>query len=55
VLQAKESFAQMQPPEVRILKHLLSLDDPKEREENLRGAFTPGAEFETSSQDFLVT
>eukprot|EP00884_Botryococcus_braunii_P001959 jgi/Botrbrau1/11764/Bobra.0195s0089.1 len=52
---AKESFAKMQPPEVRILKHLLSVDDPLEREAGLRDAFTPGADLETNSQDFLST
>ena len=53
--QAKESFAKMQPPEVRILKHLLSLESPAERAEQLRCAFTPGPELETEQQDFLHT
>ena len=54
-VQAKESFAKMQPPEVRILKHLLTLESPAERAEQLRGAFTPGPELETEQQDFLHT
>ncbi|KAK9902256.1 hypothetical protein WJX75_009762 [Coccomyxa subellipsoidea] len=52
---AKESFAQMQPPEVRILKHLLSMDDPRQRSEELRAAFQPGPDLETTTQDFLST
>ena len=54
-VQAKESFAKMQPPEVRILKHLLSIDSPAQRAEEMRGAFTPGPELETEQQDFLHT
>ncbi|KAK9804314.1 hypothetical protein WJX72_006307 [[Myrmecia] bisecta] len=52
---AKETFAQQQPPEVRILKHLLSLDDPKERFESLAQAFTPGPEIATEKEDYLST
>ncbi|CAL8466136.1 g5672 [Coccomyxa elongata] len=52
---AKESFAQMQPPEVRILKHLLSLDDPRQRSDELAAAFQPGPELETKTHDFLST
>ncbi|EIE21209.1 hypothetical protein COCSUDRAFT_17991 [Coccomyxa subellipsoidea C-169] len=52
---AKESFAKMQPPEVRILKHLLSVEDPRQRVEELRAAFEPGPELETATQDFLST
>ncbi len=40
-VQAKESFAKMQPPEVRILKHLLTIDSPAQRAEEMRNAFTP--------------
>ena len=54
-LQAKESFAKMQPPEVRILKHLISIDSPAQRAEEMRNAFTPGPELETEQQDFLHT
>ena len=45
----------MQPPEVRILKHLLTIESPAERAEQMRGAFTPGPELETEQQDFLHT
>lgn len=54
-VQAKESFAKMQPPEVRILKHLLTIDSPAQRAEEMRNAFTPGPELETEKQDFLHT
>ena len=53
--QAKESFAQMQPPEVRIMKHLLSLDDPRQRSDELAAAFQPGPDLETKTHDFLST
>ncbi len=45
----------MQPPEVRILKHLLSLDDPRQRSDELAAAFQPGPELETKTHDFLST
>ncbi len=54
-VQAKESFAKMQPPEVRILKHLLTIESPAQRAEEMRNAFTPGPELETEKQDFLHT
>eukprot|EP00951_Prasinocladus_malaysianus_P015577 scaffold119714_cov37-Prasinocladus_malaysianus.AAC.1 len=38
---AKEAAARDQPPEVRIIKHLLSMEDPKERMEALEMAFEP--------------
>ena len=53
--QAKESFAKMQPPEVRILKHLLTLEDPAAVREGLAAAFEPGPPLETEQQDFLST
>lgn len=39
--QAKESFAAGQPPEVRILKHLLTFEDPVELRSALHQAFIP--------------
>lgn len=53
--QAKESFARMQPPEVRILKHLLTLEDPQRLRAELAAAFEPGPELATEQQDFLST
>jgi hypothetical protein len=45
----------MQPPEVRILKHLLSEEDARQRRADLASAFEPGPELETEAQDFLCT
>lgn len=55
-MQAKETFARQQPPEVRILKYLLSLDaDPKTLLDALASAFEPGQDLETTDEDFLTT
>ena len=40
-MQAKESFAADQPAEVRILKHLLTFEDPMELRSALQQAFVP--------------
>ncbi len=53
--QAKETLAQQQPPEVRILKHLLSIQSPQERQTALQDAFAPGADLQTEEQDLLST
>lgn len=53
--QAKETLAQQQPPEVRILKHLLSIQSPQERVTALQDAFAPGADLHTGEQDLLST
>ncbi|KAL0024160.1 hypothetical protein WJX77_003118 [Trebouxia sp. C0004] len=52
---AKETLAQQQPPEVRILKHLLSIQSPQERQTALQDAFAPGADLQTEEQDLLST
>lgn len=52
---AQETAARQQPPEVRILKYLLSVEDPLQRHAELEEAFKPGAPMETSTQDFLTT
>ncbi len=51
----KASMAALQPPEVRILKHLLALEDPLERRSGLEQAFTPGPELSTGGEDQLCT
>lgn len=51
----KESMTQLQPPEVRILKHILQIEDPAERRSTLEEAFTPGPEIATEKEDFLCT
>ncbi|KAK9806423.1 hypothetical protein WJX73_005207 [Symbiochloris irregularis] len=57
-LQAKKSFARQQPPEVRILKHLLSLEDPAERRAGVASAFEPGpavSQWAKGDTDYLST
>ncbi len=53
--QAKETLVQQQPPEVRILKHLLRIQSPQERQTALQDAFAPGADLQTEEQDLLST
>ncbi len=53
--QAKESIAADQPPEVRILKHLLTVSGESEMREALDDAFTPGTAEQTADSDFLST
>ena len=45
----------MQPPEVRILKHLLTLEDPQRLADELAAAFEAGPNLATEQQDFLST
>ena len=54
-MQAKETAARQQPREVRIMKHLLSMEDPQQRRASLTEAFTPGPEVEVGGQDLLST
>ncbi|KAK3273529.1 hypothetical protein CYMTET_18234 [Cymbomonas tetramitiformis] len=51
----KETTAQQQPAEVRILKYLLSMEDPMQRTQGLAEAFTPAVELETPNVDYLFT
>lgn len=53
--QAKETFAKQSPAEVRILKHLLTLESAADRAEALSDAFTPGPDIETADTDYLHT
>lgn len=43
------------PKEVRILKYLLSIEDPQEQMSALQDAFTPGDELEGTDVDYLYT
>lgn len=52
---AKETLVQQQPPEVRILKHLLRIQSRQERQTALQDAFAPGADLQTEEQDLLST
>jgi hypothetical protein len=54
-MQMKASMAELQPPEVRILKHLLSMEDPLERQSGMEQAFTPGPELNAGQEDMLST
>jgi len=51
----KASMAELQPPAVRILKHILSMDDPVDRQMALEQAFTPGPEMAMGQDDMLYT
>ena len=53
--QMKSSMAELQPPEVRILKHFLSTEDPMERSSLMDSAFTPGPELTVGETDYLNT
>ena len=52
---AKESFAAQAPPEVRILKFLLSVESDGERATLLEQCFQPGPELSTGDEDYLAT
>jgi hypothetical protein len=54
-VQAKEKFAREQPPEVRVLKHILTIESPQDREVALAEAFTPGPQIETGDSDYVFT
>lgn len=54
-LKAKEATAREAPAEVRILKHLLTLEDPAQRAAELDNALQPGPELVTDTQDYLST
>ena len=43
------------PKEVRILRHIISLEDPKEQISALSAAFSPGDELEGNDIDLLYT
>lgn len=52
---AQEQLSRGKPPEVRILKHLLALDDPLQAESELERALTPGKINKSKTHDFLST
>ena len=49
----KETMGRQQPKEVRILKYLLSIEDPQEIRKGLEEAFTPGPELTVGDEDML--
>lgn len=52
---ARGNLQRLVPKEVRIMKHLLSLEDPEERSAALVAAFSPGAETQGKHVDMLYT
>uniref|UniRef100_A0A1J3GAC7 Uncharacterized protein, chloroplastic n=1 Tax=Noccaea caerulescens TaxID=107243 RepID=A0A1J3GAC7_NOCCA len=52
---ARGNLQRLMPKEVRILKYLLSIEDPQEQMSALQDAFTPGEELEGTDVDYLYT
>ncbi|CAN6277334.1 unnamed protein product [Urochloa humidicola] len=51
----KESLKIISPPEMKLLKYLLNIEDPEERFGALATAFSPGDEREAKDEDALYT
>ncbi|XP_022152543.1 uncharacterized protein At4g37920, chloroplastic [Momordica charantia] len=52
---ASGNLQRLMPKEIRILKYLLTIEDPEERLSGLKDAFTPGEELEGQDVDCLYT
>lgn len=52
---ARANIAKSVPKEIRIIRHLLSIEDPRERFEEMTNAFSPGDELEGKDEDGLYT
>lgn len=52
---ARGNLQRLVPKEIRILKYLLTIEDPEEQGAALRDAFTPGDELEGKDMDALYT
>lgn len=52
---ARGNLQRLMPKEIRILKYLLTIEDPEERMSALKDAFTPGDEIEGKDVDCLYT
>ncbi|KAL6660375.1 hypothetical protein ACP70R_001921 [Stipagrostis hirtigluma subsp. patula] len=52
---AKESIKSISPPEMKLLKYLLNIEDPEERFGALATAFAPGDEHEAKDEDTIYT
>ncbi|XP_073282471.1 uncharacterized protein At4g37920-like [Primulina huaijiensis] len=52
---ARGNLQRLMPKEIRILKYLLTIQDPEERMSALKDAFTPGEEVEGNDVDSLYT
>ena len=51
----KESLRTISPPELKLLKHLLNIEDPEERFGALATAFSPGDDRDAKDEDALYT
>lgn len=49
------NLQRLMPKEIRILKYLLTIEDPEERWSALRDAFIPGDELQEKDVDYLYT
>jgi hypothetical protein len=52
---ARANVAKSVPREIRIIRHLLSIEDPRERFEEMTLAFSPGDDLEGKEQGGLYT
>lgn len=52
---ARGNLQRLMPKEIRIVKYLLTIEDPEERLSALNDAFTPGEELEGKDTDNLYT
>lgn len=52
---ARGNLQRLMPKEIRIVKYLLTIEDPEEQLCALRDAFTPGEELEGKDVDSLYT
>ncbi|KZV54915.1 hypothetical protein F511_31984 [Dorcoceras hygrometricum] len=52
---ARGNLQRLMPKEIRILKYLLTIEDPEERMSALKDAFAPGEELEGNDVDSLYT
>ncbi|KAI6689363.1 hypothetical protein NL676_026191 [Syzygium grande] len=52
---ARGNLQRLMPKEIRILKYLLTIEDPEEKVSALKDAFTPGEELEGNDIDCLYT
>jgi hypothetical protein len=51
----KESVKIISPPDMKVLKYLLNIEDPEQRCGALVSAFSPGDEHEAKDEDALYT
>merc|ERR1712187_206655 len=52
---SQEILSKAKPYEIRILKHLLTLEDPIQIEIELEKAITPGPNFESETHEYIFT